>query len=320
MGKTKFFFKTLAAKYIYPALNRRYKKTNHYLNDYIDVCKFWEDQSYKVHIETNLQVVNLGSNHPKFGFDYSPFPIKGDNWAVGPQTLEYDYKILRKYHSFLRNGATVIIPICLFKMFLYRQKPRFYHYKYYTFLSPNEVVGYSGEEADIHVNHPIYYNWHLVKYIFKDVPRYSVLEINDNPLKEESQLIKDAQSWIDCWNNEFDINIEDLKLSPMNKNDIEHNIEILSNIIDFCLERDYRPVIAILPITKYLFNKLPPDYCNNFYLNFIKRANHKNVPLLNYLTDNRFTSAEYYFNSFFMNKTGRRLFTEQVLKDLKLID
>jgi hypothetical protein len=69
------------------ALNVLYKHTNAYRNQFIDVRKF----SVKGGIGDDLEIVNLGSNHPKFGFDYSDLDIKGENWAVGPQTLEYDY-------------------------------------------------------------------------------------------------------------------------------------------------------------------------------------------------------------------------------------
>ncbi|MER8322379.1 hypothetical protein ABS243_19575, partial [Acinetobacter baumannii] len=63
----------------------------------------------------DLQVVNLGSNHPKFGFDYSESGVKGLNCAVGPQTFEYDFAILRKIIPYLAPGAFVIIPVCLLK-------------------------------------------------------------------------------------------------------------------------------------------------------------------------------------------------------------
>ena len=319
MEKIKELIKAYAAKYFFPILNRHYKKTNHYLNDFYDVRKFWGEQAFQVHIQRNLEVVNLGSNHPKFAFSYNDFGIKGDNWAVGPQTLEYDFKILRKYHSFLAPDATVIIPICLFKMFLYRQKPRYFHYKYYTFLSPVDIVGYSLDEMDVHINRPLYYNWRLSKCIFHDVPPYTLLDLIENPLNNENALNADAQSWVDCWNKEFDIDIDHIELSESNKADIEKNIEILSSIIDFCLERNYHPVIALLPITDYLMKRLPSDFCNKYYINFINKANKRNVPILNYLTDSRFTSPDFFINSFFMNKRGRTVFTKQILKDLELI-
>jgi hypothetical protein len=38
------------------------------------------------------------------------------------------------------------------------------------------------------------------------------------------------------------------------------------------------------------------------------------------MDDERFSSNEYFYNSFFMNENGAKLFTKQILKDLNLIN
>ena len=48
-------------------LNYLYKRTNHYSNQYMDVLKF----KNRSEDGEKLQIVNVGSNHPKFGFDYT---------------------------------------------------------------------------------------------------------------------------------------------------------------------------------------------------------------------------------------------------------
>ena len=99
-------FWSIAGLFLFNAL---YKRTNHYNNQLIDVRKYWDMTKFP----KDLQVVNLGSNHPKFGFDYSESGVKGLNCAVGPQTFEYDFAILRKIIPYLAPGAFVIIPVCL---------------------------------------------------------------------------------------------------------------------------------------------------------------------------------------------------------------
>ena len=64
-------------------LNKLYKRTNDYHNLFVDTSKFSNDDS----LPDNLQLVNLGSNHPKFGFDYDGLDVEAMNWAVGPQSL-----------------------------------------------------------------------------------------------------------------------------------------------------------------------------------------------------------------------------------------
>ena len=94
-------------------LNYLYKCTNHFNNQFIDVRKYW----HKDGIANNLQIVNVGSNHPKFGFDYTDTGVRGANLAIGPQTFEYDYAVLRKNTSHLAKNATVVFPICLQNFF-----------------------------------------------------------------------------------------------------------------------------------------------------------------------------------------------------------
>lgn len=95
------------------ALNALYKRTNDYRNIFADTEKFRNDDN----IPNGLQLVNLGSNHPKFGFNYDGLNVKAMNWAVGPQSLEYDFAILRKECHHLADKATVLIPICVLKFF-----------------------------------------------------------------------------------------------------------------------------------------------------------------------------------------------------------
>ncbi|MCO7113250.1 hypothetical protein NIB75_13685 [Bacteroides uniformis] len=62
-------FWSIAGLFLFNAL---YKRTNHYNNQLIDVRKYWDMTKFP----KDLQVVNLGSNHPKFGFDYSESVLK----------------------------------------------------------------------------------------------------------------------------------------------------------------------------------------------------------------------------------------------------
>ncbi len=110
-------------------LNALYKRTNDYRNIFADTEKFRNDAS----IPNGLQLVNLGSNHPKYGFNYDGLNVKAMNWAVGPQSLEYDFAILRKECHHLADNAVVLIPICVLKFFLYRH-PFGEHMKYYGIL------------------------------------------------------------------------------------------------------------------------------------------------------------------------------------------
>lgn len=295
-------------------LNALYKRTNAYQNQFVDVRKF----SAKGGVGNNLEIVNLGSNHPKFGFDYTGLDVKGENWAVGPQTLEYDFSILRNNISHLASGAVVVIPICLLKMLLFRQEGRTVHTKYYSFLPPEDIVGYSKFEKFNRYDFPLFFHPRSIRSLIRDIKNDERLLLDENPLKTEEALNKDADHWIDCWNKEFDIKLPIPTLSAENKSDIQKNIQILKEMIEFCLSKGLRPVIAILPVTNYLYSRFTPEFIENHILAYIAEANEVKVPVKNYLTDERFTDPSLYINSFFFNTKGRKKFTKQFIEDLRV--
>ena len=293
-------------------MNALYKRTNDYRNIFADTDKFRHDES----IPNDLQLVNLGSNHPKFGFNFEGLGIKAMNWAVGPQSLEYDFAILRKECHHLADRAVVLIPICVLKIFLYRH-PFGEHLKYYGVLPKEEIVGYSLKTKLAHIEYPLLFHPKKLKRLIKDAPMLSDrLAINCNPMNGE-ELKADADFWIKCWNREFNIDINHLVLSDKNKQDIKRNVKLLHEMIQFCLDRDLRPVICILPVTEYLGSKFSDDFVEHQILDYIKEANQQVCPVLNHLKDSRFSDSSLYINSFFFNLHGRKQFTKMLVEELK---
>lgn len=293
-------------------LNFLYKRTNHFNNQFVDVRKFWKNANR----QENLQVVNLGSNHPKFGLDYSDMGIKGENWAVGPQTFEYDFAILRQNVGYLAPGAVVIIPVCLLNFFLFRQKNRGTHAKYYTFLPKEDIVGYNAWERLRNITFPVIdpRTW---RFILRDVPKDNRFNLTTSQMKSKGLLEKDADMWINIWNKEFSITLPEISLSEMNKCDIKNNIRVLNKMLDFCKAKGFKPVLAILPVTNYLSSRFTDSFIETHIINYLNEANTVNAPLLDYLRDERFTDSSLYINSFFMNKAGRKEFSKVFIEDLK---
>lgn len=294
-------------------LNALYKRTNAYRNQFVDVRKF----SVKGGVGDNIEIVNLGSNHPKFGFDYSGLEVKGENWAVGPETFEYDFAVLRKNNSHLALGAVVVLPICLLNFFLYRQNSRAIHLKYYSFLNSQDIVGYSKKEYICNYMLPLFFHPRAIRSLLRDSKKDNRLLLDKNLCDSDAKLNKDADYWIDCWNKEFDIQLPTPTLKENNRNDIIQNIRILNEMIDYCLSQGLKPVIAILPVTDYLYSKFTPEFIDKYILGYIADANKAGVPVLNYLTDKRFTDPSLYINSFFFNAIGRKKFTKQLVEDLR---
>lgn len=294
-------------------LNSLYKRTNHYNNQFVDVRKYWSKDG----VPDGLQMINVGSNHPKFGFDYSDTDINGANLAIGPQTFEYDFAILRKNVLHLAPKAVVVFPICLQNFFLYRQENRTIHVKYYTFLNPKDIVGYTQKERFSELDFPLFFHPKRLRYLIKDSRKDSRLEWTENPLKSATELNKDADFWIRCWDREFNIHIPSLEISEKNEEDISQNIRLMKEMITYCHEHGLQPVIAILPVTEYLSSRFSEEYLEKRVFNYIYESAKAGAPVFNYLKDERFTSPALYINSFFFNKKGRKAFTKVMLEDMK---
>lgn len=292
-------------------LNAQYKRTNTFQNHFIDITKF---QSLKD--EDHFDIVNLGSNHPKFAFDYSDTGVKGMNWAVGPQTFMYDFAILKKYKKHLNPGAKVIIPVCPLKFFLLESQ-RNNLLKYYRIFSKYEMPNYDIKQKVSEYMLPIFRHPARVKCIIRDVRADNRLLLTENPLNKE-QIAKDATYWIEgCWNPEFNIDVENMSpLSKANQKSIEGNIRILSEIIQYCIDNGFQPVLTMLPVTKELSAKFSEEFIQQHILKYIKESNKQGAPVLYYLKDERFANPDFYINSFFMNAVGRKYFTRIFVNEL----
>lgn len=289
-------------------VNKAYKNTNFYKNKFIDTHKFKDMQK-------NLEIINLGSNQPKFAFDYSKSDVLGMSWAVGPQTLEYDFRILKNYHSYLKKDAKVIIALSPFQFFLDKYKNDSSNHKYYNFLDSNYIDNYSSLTKKLYVDYPILTAKKQILRILKDVPKDKRIKLEKNPLNEE-QIKQDAQKWLNGWEKQFGIKeLDNITLSDENKTNIEKNIKLLKEMIAFCKEHEYEPILLVLPVTKELSNLFPNEFVQKYIINPILEANEENAKFLNYWRDERFEETDYYIDSFFMNKKGRLKFTKQVLED-----
>ena len=296
-------------------LNALYKRTNAFQNQFIDITKF---QSLKD--EDCFDIVNLGSNHPKFAFDYSEAGVKGMNWAVGPQTFMYDFAILKKYKKHLNAGAKVIIPVCPLKFFLLDTQ-RNNLVKYYRVFSKHEMPNYDIKQKISEYTLPVFRYPARVKRIIRDVGTDNKLSLTKNPMNKE-QIAKDATFWIEgCWNPEFNIDVANMtSLSKTNQKSIEGNIRILSEMIQYCLDNNLQPILTILPVTKELSSKFPENFIQQNILRYINESNKHGIPVLNYLKDERFVSLDLYINSFFMNAVGRKYFTKIFINEMKNIE
>lgn len=291
-------------------INQKIKDTNYYKNIYVDANKFLSP------IPQNLEIINLGSSQPKFAFDFSQTGILGFNFAVAPQPFEYDFRILKQYHSFLKNEAYVVIPVCPFNFFMYRDEAPLASIKYYSFLHPSLINNYKIFEKILFLHCPVFSPRLLIK-LFRDTLPDVRLELDQNIMTGD-QLGLDGETWVKNWKKQF--GIQDLcnsSVTDRNRGNIGKNRRLLVEMLEFCQTKSYRPVFVVLPATKYLTELIPNSFIEKHVLENIAFSNFLNAPVLNYFRDPKLAEPQLYFNSFFLNKKGRQIFTAQFLNDLR---
>lgn len=291
----------------------------------IDGETYPDNNWYRKHEERNFDLINLGSSGGKWAFDYSGFNIKAMNWAQQPQTLLEDFNLLRNYHSILKKGGIVLITIMPFtglnKTTGVRDAMKYLKIDAQDPIQPVEI-----KKARRYTQYPILMGKPAIKSVIKHwlgkehiaSNSKSKENLEKNPMSG-TQLEADAKRWIDGWKKQFSIDDFEAPLTDENQVGREYRIKLMRELIDFCIERTYKPVYVIPPVTKHLSQYYTKKFEENYIYGYLSSVN-RNILLLDYTNDESLKKDDLYFNSFFMNKNGRKKFTERVLKDLGLLN
>lgn len=138
---------------------------------------------------------------------------------------------------------------------------------------------------------------------------------------DNKKYFKEALCRINGWKKEFfidDMN-NDENVKHLEKNFYETK-KILNNIIIFCKNNGYEPIIVIPPVSKILSEQISNKFMKKVLYDNIRFLKDKQIPILNYWKDNRLNDYKLYINSDFLNEKGSKLFTKIVLEDIKKLD
>jgi hypothetical protein len=305
---------------LFVVLNKLSKMTNWYRNQFIYTNQFVSNAGYRKDTQRNYDIVNVGSNPARFAFFYED--VLGQNWSTGTQGLDKDLEILKYFHSYIKKGGIVLLPIVAFSSvsgyLQFRKSSLRYLAKFTSILDRHQINEMPrGIAACIWMKFPLCYHWKAWAALIKDVQPDNRLSISEQVM-QPLELNMDALKWMNGWKEEFNIKDWNVPLTSELQEGRKISIKDLQIMIDFCIERNLKPVLIIPPMTKYLSCLLTDTIRETYIYSFIREANVKNIPFLDYMDDERFSDPSLYFNSFFLNLRGRKLFTKQVLKDLNI--
>lgn len=316
----KKYIKKLLKLFLFPIiyLNDCVKNTNWYKNSIPDLNNYPDNDWYRTHEERNYDVVNVGSSSGLYAFDYSETGLKAFNWALQPQSMEYSLKILKNYFSILKKEGVVIIPFSPFSGLSTESKwnkhsnDRYYHILDYTLIDNyNKIRKYR--------TWPLFYQTkESLKRLIKDVPSKQDVK-NYRLCHSDNEFLLDAKHWVNNWMKEFNINNLDLPKSNENNQGAINRMKTIKDIIDFCLERNLRPIIVIPPVHHTLSKLLTPTFREIYIYSFIKELNVHNIPFYDFMDDEYYNDNSYFYNSYFMSEKGSKVFTKDFLQKIGLI-
>jgi hypothetical protein len=298
--------------------NRLLKKTNWYKNIFIYTNQFEPRCCKTADPQYKYDIVNLGSNVARYAFFYES--IFGQNWSTGSQSLKEDFLILKNYYSHINKNGVVLLPIAFFSSISFGLNFSAEYFSKFISLYRNEsdIKIPTILEATLLKKYPLLARPFSMRYIIRDMEKNNHLFVS-NQVMQQIDLDNDANRWFNLWKKQFKIDDFSAPMSDYYRLYFDEAVLILKKIIDFCFDKQLKPILVIPPVTKPLSFHLTLDAREQYIYSFIRKANIQDVPCLNYLDDNYFSKPEYYSNSYFMNLKGRKLFTRQVLTDLDFI-
>lgn len=296
-------------------LNKVIKSTNWYKNQlqFLDLLP-------SPYVTDKYDIVNLGSNPARFSFFYEN--INGANFSAGTQDLYMDLCILKHYKNRIKKGTYILIPLSPFSSITAYLTPQKLGLNYYKKFYNIEWCRNSEErnikrKAIKRLKYPLIYSFkESIKALIIDSKCNNQIEITEMFMMYP-ELVADANQWIKIWKKEFDI--EDLN-TPLNEPLIEarkKSISMLSSIIDYCIEQEYKPIIVLPPLQKELSKLFTYEIKEIYVDSFIREISDYNIPLLDYMKDESFSDSNLFINTLFMNLKGRKLFTNEILKKIK---
>lgn len=292
-------------------------KTDWYRSLFVDYDhEIYPDNAwYRKHDERNYDLVNLGSSAAKHAFNYDGLEIKAMNWAQQPQTLPEDYNLVRHFHSILRKGATVVITIMPFTS-LNKETGVLDAMKYLKNDCHEPIQPCCIKQARRYMQFPILMGKPALKALAKFLLHYRNDKQNGSLAPDSFE--QDAKNWVVGWKAQFGIADLDAPLSSQNIDAQAYRKVVMRNLVDFCTERGYRPVLVIPPVSKHLARLFTPKFEERYIYSYIRGIGRK-VKLLDYSKNDAFSEDGLYSNALFLNAKGAKLFTRTVLRDLQLL-
>jgi hypothetical protein len=240
---------------------------------------------------SEIETMILGSSHSFYGFNPVYFTTKTFNASHISQSLNYDFEIIKKYQSGLKQLKTIVLPISYFTLFgkleAGSESWRVKNYiLYYGLETSNSYTDYSEV-----ISNKIYVNLKLIgSYYIKGNSAISCTSLGwgtNYKSKNARDLIETGKTA--ALRHSKDIN--DIKY----KNILRDNEQTLNSIIAWCKNRNIRIVLLTPPAFKSYRQNLNKTQLN-VTIGIAKKTDldNNNCVYLNLLNDTSFVAKDFY--------------------------
>jgi len=274
-------------------------------------------QKFVAGVPGGLEIVNTGSTFALHGFDYVYFDKRGFNFALAPQPMSYDYKILNQYKSSINKNAVVVIVVCPFAFCVPDYESDDNNYKYYHFLDKGNIIGYTRKKEFYLKFCPLILKPDYAVTKVKSVVKSIMKHVRKRRRISQDYIKKSAMARIGDWKEEFGLsNTSDCEPDEQLKAAFKITTDYLRKMLDICAENGFRPVIINMPACKEESDEFSDEFIERFYNQNVRNANIYNAPVIDYFRDSRLHDHSLYMNADCLNEKGRRYFAEVLTDDL----
>lgn len=309
-----------------------------YKNDYYYRDVYGEVDAMK-DVPYGITMVNFGTSHGLAAFRY-PYDANGEvcyNLALSGEDIYHDFQTLKQFTGHLADGCIVALPTSYFSFCMSTDSPS--QKRYYLYLDKKYIRGFSYETLINAKYLPVLRSGEfIIKNLINDQDidlggmmmnddegtqkkSSGVLAISASAYNEQSEIAsalekKDkeleyhAKGRVVSWRSGYMIT---------GKKYMQKNTEILIEMVEYCYEHGFKPVLVTTPIYKALNNEFSDEELKKCYFDNVDRAvSQTGVPYLDLSHDDVLSkNPEYFGNSDHMSEKGANAFYMRYIEYLK---
>ena len=341
----------LSAGLLIGVLNRFYVNGYYYRDVYSEIDKMYD-------VPYDIQMVNLGTSHGLASFRYPEDGVTRYNLALSGEDIYHDFATLKQFADHLAPGCIVALPTSYFSFCMSTEEPS--QKRYYAYLDREYLRGFSYETLINAKYLPVLRSGEfIIKDLIKDqeldvgaammdedleAPEAVSEETSAGPINDsaaaspvsasdaaaqsgpapsyeltdqekeskEAELISHAAGRVESWRSGY---------MTAGRRFIAENTAILTEMVQFCYDHGFRPLLVTTPIYKALNDNFSEEELRVCYFDPMREVAQKTgVPYLDLSHDAVLSATpDYYGNSDHMNRYGAAAFYEVYTAYLKTI-